>query len=475
MGLIMDNAKKLGEAFKYGVAFSEGYKHRRGVAQDDKWITVKPNGENAKGRPVLLGDNGEIKGGMGGKFNGQKISEARKGFTGPRITNTQREEAKQKSNQPPFDRESYRKQMYADHMDNVVKRRAERGEYDGPKGLESAKEQIETLKQEAEYFKNSSHPKKDLIVAQKEIQAEWLNEWLNKRNNIKAIRDEAKEFVKNTPGASELVSKIQNVLGDKAKEWSQKKLRKIGESEEFVNEIGLMGLLSRTVQKYGVQAIQEEIDKTIASRKKRSETKSKKKQELLEKLSKQPIPDDHSRFIEPYKITKQTERAIQIKDKEFGAIWIPKSQAVVDSGYVVSTSDWFKNKNPVLTDRYSGRSVNHQSNYENWLKNQKKDGGSGSIHSGETDKPLYQKIDEEKAMMREKGYQRVFVPSRFAMNGSQIPLGPYGKGYFEVMEKSKYPQAAIINPDYPSIHGSHLLGYENEPGEFVYVRRAKSI
>jgi len=39
MGLIMDDAKKLGEAFKYGVAFSEGYKHRRGVAQDDKCIT----------------------------------------------------------------------------------------------------------------------------------------------------------------------------------------------------------------------------------------------------------------------------------------------------------------------------------------------------------------------------------------------------------------------------------------------------
>lgn len=98
MGLIMDDAKKLGEAFKYGVAFSEGYKHRRGVAQDDKWITVKPNGENAKGRPVLLGDNGEIKGGMGGKFNGEKLSEARKSFTGPRITETQRKEREKQSN-----------------------------------------------------------------------------------------------------------------------------------------------------------------------------------------------------------------------------------------------------------------------------------------------------------------------------------------------------------------------------------------
>ena len=84
------NATKLGRAFRLGMAFARGAKYRKGLAQDDKWITVKPNGENAKGRPVLLGDNGEIKGGMGGKFNGQKLSEARKSFTGPRITQKQR-------------------------------------------------------------------------------------------------------------------------------------------------------------------------------------------------------------------------------------------------------------------------------------------------------------------------------------------------------------------------------------------------
>ena len=67
-------AIELGRAFKLGMAFARGVKYRNGIAQDDKWITVKPNGENAKGRPVLLGDNGEIKGGMGGKFNGQKLS-----------------------------------------------------------------------------------------------------------------------------------------------------------------------------------------------------------------------------------------------------------------------------------------------------------------------------------------------------------------------------------------------------------------
>lgn len=46
------------------------------MAEDaDKWITVKPNGPDNVGSPVLIGENGEIKGGMGGKFNGQKIGE----------------------------------------------------------------------------------------------------------------------------------------------------------------------------------------------------------------------------------------------------------------------------------------------------------------------------------------------------------------------------------------------------------------
>ncbi len=39
-------------------------------AEDERWITVKPNGEEEKGRPVLLDDDGTVKAGMGGKFNG---------------------------------------------------------------------------------------------------------------------------------------------------------------------------------------------------------------------------------------------------------------------------------------------------------------------------------------------------------------------------------------------------------------------
>jgi len=58
----------------------------------DKWITVKPNGADNKGSPALIGEGGEIKAGMGGKFNGDKISEVRKDFTGaktPKNTSTE--------------------------------------------------------------------------------------------------------------------------------------------------------------------------------------------------------------------------------------------------------------------------------------------------------------------------------------------------------------------------------------------------
>lgn len=45
-------------------------------AAGDHWITVHPNGPGTKGQPVLLSKGGEIKGGMGGKFNGMHVSSA---------------------------------------------------------------------------------------------------------------------------------------------------------------------------------------------------------------------------------------------------------------------------------------------------------------------------------------------------------------------------------------------------------------
>nr|DAK88667.1 MAG TPA: ParB ddrB-like ParB superfamily domain [Caudoviricetes sp.] len=75
--------EQIARAFLAGRAFQKGKEHRT-IAQDEaKWITVHPNGNGAnangagiKGRPVLIdSESGKILGGMGGKFNGQKISQ----------------------------------------------------------------------------------------------------------------------------------------------------------------------------------------------------------------------------------------------------------------------------------------------------------------------------------------------------------------------------------------------------------------
>lgn len=48
---------------------------------EDRWITVHPNG--GTGTPVLIGEDGVVKAGMGGKFNGQSITQTKKNETQP--------------------------------------------------------------------------------------------------------------------------------------------------------------------------------------------------------------------------------------------------------------------------------------------------------------------------------------------------------------------------------------------------------
>lgn len=72
----------LAKAFRQGMAFSKGQKHKVIAEDEAKWITVHPNGsgknkagKDIKGRHVLIdGESGKILGGMGGKFTGKPIS-----------------------------------------------------------------------------------------------------------------------------------------------------------------------------------------------------------------------------------------------------------------------------------------------------------------------------------------------------------------------------------------------------------------
>lgn len=77
------NLNRIAVAFAIGRAYGLGrsWVKSQGMAQDaDKWITVHPNGKDDKGTPVKLdAETGEVKAGMGGKFNGKHISAVPKG------------------------------------------------------------------------------------------------------------------------------------------------------------------------------------------------------------------------------------------------------------------------------------------------------------------------------------------------------------------------------------------------------------
>lgn len=150
-------AHRIGMAFRMGLAFCKGREYLTGDA--DKWITVKPNGEEHTGRPVKIdSETGEIKAGMGGKFNGQKISEARSSFSGPRITQEQRN---QKRNEQ--------------HISRLLKERTDRiDRATTPKDkLKAAQHEIEQLDKVAESFKQNAwrYGTDGLAKAQQKIQS----------------------------------------------------------------------------------------------------------------------------------------------------------------------------------------------------------------------------------------------------------------------------------------------------------------
>lgn len=407
----MKNAHELGVAFRLGMDYAAG----RRVACDDKWITVHPSGKGLNksgkkkaGTPVLIDEEGRVKGGMGGKFKGEKIGEIRSGFIGPKT--------------PKASRES---------NPSAVRRR------------------------------------------------------------IKAIRDEAQEWVKKTPGASELMSRITAhfVTSEKMKPWAQEHLKAVGEDPDFVKEMKLTGLLSRTIQRVGIESISAELDaaeKRKASARKAAGTRAAKKeadrQALLERLRTMPIPESHVRFKDPLKVERSTEKAVAIKD-QYGTVWLPKSQVVVDGGYVVSAAEFISNKKG-LSSYTTGISVEHERNRQAYVKRQENSAGRAGGERGndptdwffDDDRPAKSRaeaIKSEETSMRSKGLMRVFVPDGYAVKGARISTSPFANDFYEVEEFSKYPEQAKIDDDMPSIQGSHLLGHEGGRGRFVYVKTVK--
>jgi hypothetical protein len=97
----------MSEVRKIKVRFKNQAKYPISKSDADKWITVHPNGSGSTGTPALIGENGEVKGGMGGKFNGKNIKDAHgtKNFTS-RETNAETESRNQQKSATPENKSS---------------------------------------------------------------------------------------------------------------------------------------------------------------------------------------------------------------------------------------------------------------------------------------------------------------------------------------------------------------------------------
>ena len=128
----MDEQNTLKDFCKRLVALDMDVFGLRNQAQDaDQWITVHPGGKGPKtdgsgnkgGTPVLIDDEtGKIKGGMGGKFKGQKINEIRKDFVGPKTPDKIKKSRPKKANAPTVPVQTVQQQA-APSVEDIEKKR----------------------------------------------------------------------------------------------------------------------------------------------------------------------------------------------------------------------------------------------------------------------------------------------------------------------------------------------------------------
>lgn len=234
------DAKRLGAAFRAGMAFSLGRKYRRGqLAQDEaKWITVHPNGkgmtkggDKAKGQPVLIeGSTGEVLGGMGGKFNGRHISAVPKRGKNEQhgaqqaiefYKNREQIEAERKAKEQQKANSVTVKPYFVDNAQRVVNYR------------KSILESFDLEKKKQEYIDKGYSPRLAEIEAQRD--KEWLETFL--KRGMKQLEEAPKEDEE----LASLIGELRNVEFDKngsnAKKYerflsSVKKLEKFDVNKE---------------------------------------------------------------------------------------------------------------------------------------------------------------------------------------------------------------------------------------------------
>lgn len=217
------------------------------LAYDEaRWITVHPNGDEHEGQPVLIDDEGggRILGGMGGKFNGQKISEIKKGFVGAKSPDAETLAKKQEEQKAQQAEEEAKKKAEAQQQaqSNPAQRPVSQGVTDAGKATAAAlaAHPFEAGKTTAEYsalLKEWMPGKRVLIDDIPQENVEGVTQ------AVHDIFSRYPDFAESLPG----VGSIELIR----KKWLPKETEKLSQNKDFQESLGpVIKEQKETVDKY---------------------------------------------------------------------------------------------------------------------------------------------------------------------------------------------------------------------------------
>ena len=383
-----------------------------------RWITVKPNGKSHKGRPALIDDaTGRVLGGMGGKFNGQKINEVRKGFVGPKTPlNLGKGVGKKSSLRSDPDYQSIPKQP-------IVKR---------------------TIEENGRTYHVVDNPLYTAGIR--------LREAVGEKRFAKVAPSEMLDAVKKNRSEINIRADLAEVEGGKIVGM----VNKLGRAERLLRDV------DSEVERLSQKAKRQEAGERGAA-KRRQTVAAQKDAEVkarVEAARKQSAKPGYVALSEGHKIVRQTDKAVQVERADLPGFyeWLPKSTVSTTEGYVTHISGNMAREKRLSTDPESMAAFNR---YDMELR---------AVRSAERENARRKENAERARKERELDVRTVTIPESFQNGlygeGDVVQVG----GRWVILEKKRGTKR--IDEDTPAVEGAHLLGYEGERAERWLFRDA---
>lgn len=406
-----------------------------GGAFDDRWITVKPNGPDKKGRPALIDENGTVKAGMGGKFNGQKINEIRKSFVGPKSPAAQEavqsaRGAKASAVEKEFQLQQGRTVSGVGSPENISLRSEP-----GYQALSKPTDVKRTFEENGRTYHVVDNP---LYIAGMRLR-ESVGE---------------KRFSKVAP--AEMIDAIEknrreiNIRADKADVEKGKivgVLTKPGQVERLLRDVD-----SEIVSLEQKAKRQEAGERGAAKRKQAAkEQKEAEIKEQVEAARKQPAKQGQVVLAQPHKIIDETNRAVRVERPDFPGHyeWLPKSVISATKGYVTHVSGSMADEKRLSVEPESMASFARYVAEQRQARNVER----GKINRTESTERSQRGPDVKTITLPDRGNVEGYKEGDIVQVGNRL------------IRLGKKRGSKRIDEDTPSIEGAHLLGHEGERAE----------